>query len=135
MHVRISTVAGAGDVDGVAAFVRDQALPQLQQQNGFRGLTVSGDRATGTVGVLSLWDSEADFQEEVLPDIKATPGFQAVRNLVNRATGQAVVGTIWADDASLAAVEAQVEARRQRAAERGVEFGEISIREVLFSAL
>jgi hypothetical protein len=37
MHVRISTVTGESDIDGGLGFLRDQGVPQLQQQKGFRG--------------------------------------------------------------------------------------------------
>lgn len=61
MHVRISTITGASDIDGGIDFVRDQVVPQLQQQKGFRGLSVSGDRKAGVVTVLSVWETEADL--------------------------------------------------------------------------
>lgn len=62
MHVRITTVAGASDIDGGLALLRDQIVPQMQQQRGFRGLSAAGDRAAGVVTVLSVWDSQADLQ-------------------------------------------------------------------------
>ena len=62
MHVRISTVRGATDIDAGLAFIREEVLPQLQQQSGFRGLSASGDRAAGKVTVLSMWETEADLE-------------------------------------------------------------------------
>ena len=62
MHVRITTVTGASDIDGGLAVLRDQVLPLMRQQTGFRGLSASGDRAAGVVTVLSVWDSEADLE-------------------------------------------------------------------------
>lgn len=62
MHVRISMVRGATDIDAGLAFIREEVLPQLQQQGGFRGLSASGDRAAGTVSVLSVWETEADLE-------------------------------------------------------------------------
>lgn len=62
MHVRITTVTGASDIDGGLALLRDQVVPQMQQQTGFRGLSAAGDRAAGVVTVLSVWDSQADLQ-------------------------------------------------------------------------
>jgi heme-degrading monooxygenase HmoA len=61
MHARTSTITGATDIDGGVALVRDEVLPQLQQQKGFRGISVSADRSSGLVTVLSVWDSEADL--------------------------------------------------------------------------
>jgi heme-degrading monooxygenase HmoA len=61
MQVRISTITGASDIDGGIAFLRDQVLPQLRQQKGFRGLSAAGDRTAGVVTVLSVWDSKADL--------------------------------------------------------------------------
>jgi len=58
MYVRISTVRGAKDIDGLAAHVRDVVLPQVREQRGFRGLTVSADRTAATAAVLTEWDSE-----------------------------------------------------------------------------
>ena len=61
MHARLTTVTGATDIDGGAAFVRDQAVHDLGQQKGFKGITCSADRTTGVVGILSLWETEADL--------------------------------------------------------------------------
>jgi heme-degrading monooxygenase HmoA len=61
MYVRITNVMGASDIDGGLALLRDQVLPQLQQQKGFQGFSVSGDRSAGVVTVLSVWDTEADL--------------------------------------------------------------------------
>jgi heme-degrading monooxygenase HmoA len=199
MHVRVTTITGAADIDEGVAFLKDQAVPEVRQQRGYRGLTVSGDRSAGMVAVLSLWDTEQDmsasestasklrqeavgiwggqvsvatyeqllaevgdtppgpgsalrvvqvkmdpakvddnlafFEAEILPQIKATPGFRAVRNLINRATGEGAVGTVWADQASLQAATAETQKRMQQAQARGIEFGETSVREVLFSDL
>ncbi len=62
MHVRISTVRGATDIDGGVAHIRDVVLAQLREQRGFRGLTVSAERAAATAAVLTEWDSEADLR-------------------------------------------------------------------------
>jgi heme-degrading monooxygenase HmoA len=61
MHARISIVTDATDIERGLGFIRDQVLPDLQQQRGFRGLSASGDRSSGVVNVLSMWDSEADL--------------------------------------------------------------------------
>ncbi|MBV9661506.1 MAG: hypothetical protein JO337_10140 [Acidimicrobiales bacterium] len=61
MHVRITTATGVTNLDAGVAVIRDEILPGLRQQNGFRGLAVSGDRASGMAMVLSQWDSAADL--------------------------------------------------------------------------
>ena len=73
------------------------------------------------------------FRRDVLPEIKATPGFCAVRAMVNRQTGEGIVGTVWADKASVDAAAEAAEARRQRAAQQGVTFGEQTKREIIFA--
>jgi heme-degrading monooxygenase HmoA len=60
MFTRVVTFTGAKDLDGGVGFVRDEVVPLMRQQHGFRGLTVSVDRSGALLGVLSLWDSEAD---------------------------------------------------------------------------
>ena len=77
----------------------------------------------------------AFFRSDVLPEIKAAPGFLAVRNMVDRSTGESVVGTIWADQDSMRSAEVAADARRQRAADRGVQISEPSYRTVLFTHL
>jgi heme-degrading monooxygenase HmoA len=80
-------------------------------------------------------DNLAFFKSTVLPDIMATPGFQGVRQLINRSTGEGIVGTLWADDEALRVATANADARRAEAEARGVEFGEVAVREVLFAAM
>ena len=60
MYTRVITITEADDIDGGIAFIRDTVVPLLRQQHGYRGLTVSTDRAGRTVGVLSMWETEAD---------------------------------------------------------------------------
>jgi heme-degrading monooxygenase HmoA len=199
MHARITTVAGVSDIDGGLALLRDQVVPQLQQQNGFRALSAAGDRAAGVVTVLSLWDSQADleasedapsnargdavpfmgcpvsveryeqniwevgdtqpgpgaklhirhvkidpnriddnldfFRHTVVPDMQARRGFLAVRHLIDRSTGEGRVGSLWIDEASLTASLAQSEPRRAAAKDRGVEFEEDQVLEVLYNTM
>jgi heme-degrading monooxygenase HmoA len=60
MFTRVVQFKGAKDIEAGVAFVRDTVTPVLRQQKGFRGVTASADRSAGVVGVLTLWDSEAD---------------------------------------------------------------------------
>jgi heme-degrading monooxygenase HmoA len=60
MFVRVLTFAGAEHIDEGIRFVRDEAVPVLRQQHGYRGVAVSADRSRGVVGVVSRWETEAD---------------------------------------------------------------------------
>jgi heme-degrading monooxygenase HmoA len=60
MHTRVLTFTGAKNIDDGVAFVRDTAVPILQEQKGYRGITASADRDGGVLGVLSMWQTEAD---------------------------------------------------------------------------
>jgi heme-degrading monooxygenase HmoA len=60
MHNRVLTFTGAKNIDDGVAFVRDNAVPVLQEQKGYRGMTASADRDGGVLGILSLWETEAD---------------------------------------------------------------------------
>lgn len=74
------------------------------------------------------------FRQTVVPDMKARPGFLAVRHLIDRGTGEGRVGPVWADQDSLAASLAQSEQRRAMAKDRGIEFGQDRVLEVLLNA-
>jgi len=60
MFVRVLTFAGAENIDEGIRFVRDEAVPVLRQQHGYRGVAVSADRSGGVLGILTRWDTEAD---------------------------------------------------------------------------
>lgn len=60
MFTRVVQFEGANDIDAGVAFVRDTVTPVLRQQKGFRGVTASADRSAGVVGVLTVWETEAD---------------------------------------------------------------------------
>jgi hypothetical protein len=199
MFVRMTLTEDVADLDAAVAHLRDEALPAIKDFKGFRGITASGDRKAGVVGILTLWDTEADmkasegaaaqvrenaikafggrlvdvrvyeqvvqevtappapgspllitptkmdpakvdeniefFKSVVLPEMKATPGFRAVRNMINRQTGEGMVGLILADGASVKEAEARADSRRARASQQGIELGERTRREVLFTAL
>jgi hypothetical protein len=73
----------------------------------------------------------AFFRSDALPQIKAMPGWQAVRVLGNRETGHGITGTTWSDEAAMNAAAAALESGRQRAAARGMLFGETSLRQIV----
>lgn len=62
MHTRVLTFTGAKNIDDGIAFAREKAAPVLREQKGYRGFSVSADRAGGVLGTLSLWDTEADAE-------------------------------------------------------------------------
>lgn len=59
MYARVSTFTGVSDVDAFLEILR-AVLPDMQAQRGYKGLSASADRAAGVVGVLSMWETEAD---------------------------------------------------------------------------
>lgn len=72
------------------------------------------------------------FKREVAPQIKAAPGFRALRNMINPQTGEGIVGSVWDDEQSMQAAAEFAKARRSEADARGVTFGEMSFREIIF---
>lgn len=60
MFTRLLTFTGAKNIDGGVEYLRDEALPVLQAQHGYRGVSASADRAGAVFSILSLWDTEAD---------------------------------------------------------------------------
>ena len=60
MYTRLATWTDATDIDGGIEYLRSTALPIFQEQRGYRDLSASVDRSTGTLGVLSTWETEAD---------------------------------------------------------------------------
>jgi hypothetical protein len=60
MHTRVVNFTGATDMDAGISFLQDKVLPAMRDQQGYRGLIASADRAGGVFGVLSLWDTEDD---------------------------------------------------------------------------
>jgi len=60
MYARVLTFTGVADLDAAIKFVQETALPVVHSQRGYKGLTASADRSAGTLGILSLWESEAD---------------------------------------------------------------------------
>lgn len=60
MYTRVLTFTGATDIDGGVAYLRNEALPTITAQHGYRGVVASADRQNGVLGILSLWDSESD---------------------------------------------------------------------------
>jgi hypothetical protein len=60
MYTRLLTFTGATSIDAGVDYVRERALPILEAQHGFRGISASADRTGNLMSILSLWDTEAD---------------------------------------------------------------------------
>jgi len=60
MYTRLLTFTGATNIDAGVDYLREEVIPVLNSQRGYRGVTASGDRTSGTLHILSLWDTEED---------------------------------------------------------------------------
>jgi heme-degrading monooxygenase HmoA len=67
VHARMSTLEGPDQMDEGLRQVREQVLPLLQYQDGFKGFIALGDRQSGKLIGVSFWESEQAMQasEEV----------------------------------------------------------------------
>ena len=68
MHARMTTMEGSSErLDEGLREIREDVLPQLQQQDGFKGFVVFDNRQSGKLIGFSLWESEQAMQasEEV----------------------------------------------------------------------
>ena len=68
MHARMTTMEGSSErLDEGLREIKEDVLPQLQQQDGFRGFVVFDNRQNGKLVGFSLWESEQAMQvsEEV----------------------------------------------------------------------
>jgi heme-degrading monooxygenase HmoA len=69
MHAEVTTVeVSPARLDDATRFFREQVLPQLQQMDGFKGFITLGDRQSGKLLCVALWESEEVMQstKEVL---------------------------------------------------------------------
>ena len=60
MYTRLLTFKEASDIDGGATYLREEVLPILASQPGYRGVTASANRSANVFGVLSIWETEQD---------------------------------------------------------------------------
>ena len=59
MHARQSTLQVSPDkLDGMVAKLRDEQLPKIKEQQGYKGFTIHADRSSGQVVGISYWESE-----------------------------------------------------------------------------
>ena len=63
MYARLSLAPTTPDTwDQAQAVWREQLLPLIRQQKGFRGVLVMGERSANKGATLTLWETEADAQ-------------------------------------------------------------------------
>jgi heme-degrading monooxygenase HmoA len=62
VYVRQVTFRGARNIDAAVAYIRDDVLPMMSAQHGFRGISVSADTEGEVLGALSMWASEDDLE-------------------------------------------------------------------------
>lgn len=60
MYTRLLTFKGATDIGGGTTYLREEVLPILSSQPGYRGVTASANRSANVFGVLSVWETEND---------------------------------------------------------------------------
>jgi hypothetical protein len=60
MYIRLLTFSGATNIDAGVEYLRDQVVPVLDVQHGYRGVSASADRPGAILSILSLWDTIAD---------------------------------------------------------------------------
>jgi heme-degrading monooxygenase HmoA len=65
MHARLSRFAGLDSerIDETLRQFQEDALSSLEEQPGFRGITVCVNRRNGQAVVLALWETEADMKQ------------------------------------------------------------------------
>ena len=63
MHARLSRFAGLDPerIDETVKQFEEEALPRLEQQPGFRGITVGVNQQGGQAIAIALWETEADM--------------------------------------------------------------------------
>ena len=73
MHARLSRFAGLNPerVDATVQQFEAEALADLEQQPGFRGITVGVNRKSGQAVAITLWETEADMRQSEELAIKA----------------------------------------------------------------
>ena len=84
MFARMSTLEGPPDqMEEGLRYVREQLLPLMQQQDGFKGFIALGDRQSGKLIGVSLWESEqAMHASEEAGDRTRSDSAQAVSGTV-----------------------------------------------------
>jgi heme-degrading monooxygenase HmoA len=107
----------------------EQFIAEIGQRPPAPGSSLMVTRITMTPEAID--DNVEYFKTEVLPKIKATSGFQAARAMGNRDNGEGLVGTAWDDAESMRRAAEDAQSRRPDAIARGINFGDVSFREIL----
>jgi heme-degrading monooxygenase HmoA len=69
MYARVSTgQTQPGNYDRLMSIWRDEVIPLIRQQRGFKGVIVFGDREANSGGSITLWETEADAQASMASD-------------------------------------------------------------------
>ncbi len=74
MHARVTTLEGSPDkMDDATRHLQEQVLPQLQQMDGFKGFVALGDRQSGKLLGVALWESEEALRatEEAVSSVRS----------------------------------------------------------------
>ena len=74
MHARLTTLEGSPDkVDDAMRHIREQTLSQLREMDGFKGFIAFGDRQTGKLLGLALWEDEDALRatEEAVTSVRS----------------------------------------------------------------
>jgi len=75
------------------------------------------------------------FKNDVVPRLKTLAGFRAVRHMVDRATGEGRTGIVFSDRPSMEAGQQTRSQLMTAARERGVQFGDEDVLEVLYARM
>ena len=104
MYTRLLTFTGASGIDAGVDYLREKALPILESQHGFRGVSASADRAGSLMSILSLWETEADrsasdgalgkAREEALKLVGGTLDIENFEEVVQVITKPPVAGCV-----------------------------------------
>jgi hypothetical protein len=106
----------------VAAEVNEPAVAG----SAFIMIRVSGDPA-------KIDEIVSFFKAEILPQIKTAPGLLVLRDMVNRKTGEGIISSAWTDQETMKLATGRNLALRPQAAASGVNFGEMSTREIVLA--
>ena len=106
MYARVTTIQGSPDkMDDATRHFQEQALPQLQKMEGFKGFVSLGDRQSGKVIGVAFWESEEALwaTEGAVSDVRSgaaeaaggiVASVEEYEVLVNEAPSAGPLGTV-----------------------------------------
>ncbi len=74
MHARVTTLEGSPErMDDATRHLQEEVLPQLHQMDGFKGFVALGDRQSGKLLGVALWESEEALRatEEAVSSVRS----------------------------------------------------------------